>query len=66
MKILSARFEWKIEDLWVGVFWRHTAAQFDEGSFPLFTDVWVCLVPCLPLHITIQRKTPPLMSEAAK
>jgi hypothetical protein len=30
--------EWKLADLWIGVF-------FTRG------DVWVCILPCLPIHI---------------
>ena len=39
------RLEFKLEDFWVGVFWRGT-------RMPEMTDVWVCLIPCLPIHIT--------------
>ena len=37
-----ARFEFKLADMWVGLFWRKQ---------PRRLDVWVCAVPCLPLHI---------------
>ena len=37
------RFEWKLPDLWIGVFWKH-------GKFGDF-DIWICLIPCVPLHI---------------
>jgi hypothetical protein len=40
---VKARFEFKAADCWVGVFWRREAAQ---------TDVWICVVPMLPLHLT--------------
>jgi len=39
---MRVRLEWKPEDLWVGVFWRRSGRR---------TDVWVCLLPCLPIHI---------------
>jgi len=35
--------EFKLQDMWIGVYWKRT------GSY---TDVWVCLVPCFPIHIT--------------
>lgn len=41
------RLEWKLEDLWIGVFWR----RGKRGKASLF-DVWVCLLPCLPIHIS--------------
>lgn len=37
--------EFKLQDLWLGAFWKRErrtgARQF---------DVWICLLPCLPLH----------------
>jgi len=36
------RFEWTLADLWVGVFWRRERYSL---------DVWVCLLPCIPLHL---------------
>lgn len=38
-----AQFEWKLEDMWVGAFWRQIGTSY---------DLWICLVPCLPLHIS--------------
>lgn len=41
------RLEWKLADCWIGIYWA------DHGGF---VDVWVCLLPCLPLHFwTIER-----------
>lgn len=37
------RLEFKLADCWIGVFWKQQARRH---------DVWVCLLPCLPLHIT--------------
>jgi hypothetical protein len=34
--------EWKIQDLWVGLYWRRHGHEI---------DVWICVVPCLPIHI---------------
>ncbi len=30
--------EWKLADLWVGLFFTRTEA-------------WLCLLPCLPIHV---------------
>lgn len=38
-----ARVERKPQDCWVGVFWKR--------DYPWSLDVWVCLVPMLPLHL---------------
>lgn len=36
------RLEWKPQDLWVGVFWKR--------DYPWQLDVWVCIVPMVPIH----------------
>jgi hypothetical protein len=33
------RVEFKLPDLWIGVFWTDSEA-------------WLCLLPCLPIHFT--------------
>lgn len=59
---MTARFEFKREDCWVGVFWRrsHEVIPYDgllNVTVPLQShvrktlDVWVCLIPMFPLHI---------------
>lgn len=42
---VEARFsiEFKIQDLWIGAFWKRI------GNC---VDVWVCLVPCVPIHVS--------------
>ncbi len=55
MKLTRIRFEWKIEDMWVGVFWKHLHCATDSGPKIMATDVWVCVVPCLPLHLTVMH-----------
>ena len=50
---MTARIEFKLEDVWVGVFWR---AEHFELTASTFYDVWVCIVPCLPIHIMWERK----------
>jgi hypothetical protein len=52
MKLTRCRFEFKKEDAWVGIFWKTTHAMTDRGEEPMFTDAWICLVPCVPLHLT--------------
>lgn len=41
---MRVRLEFKLQDLWVGAYWR-------PGH------LWVCLLPCLPLHF--QRNVGP-------
>jgi len=57
---ISARFEFKIEDSWIGVFWKRSIDESVEVndseteavivSTPRL-DVWVCFVPWFPLHV---------------
>jgi len=35
--------EWKPQDLWVGAFWKVTNEH---------VDLWVCLIPCVPIHVS--------------
>lgn len=37
----NIKIEFKLEDFWVGAFWRRDGAMF---------DLWVCLIPCFPIH----------------
>lgn len=39
----NAQFEWKLEDFWVGAFWKRTGGTI---------DLWLCLIPCVPLHVS--------------
>jgi hypothetical protein len=56
---MKARIEFKLEDFWVGAFWkRATTVQYDTvpyGRTGSRVDVWVCIVPCFPLHLTWER-----------
>jgi hypothetical protein len=40
------RLEFKPQDLWIGIFWKTTPIS----SYKSQTDVYVCLLPMLPLH----------------
>lgn len=44
VKTARARWEFKLQDFWVGVFWRRHGGVL---------DVWICLLPCLPIHLTL-------------
>lgn len=53
MRLTRLRVEARIRDLWIGCYWKHTMVYTDKGPEKGFTDVWICLVPCIPIHITI-------------
>jgi hypothetical protein len=57
---IRARFERKLADMWIGVFWRKgvdRCSHWDEKNnrpvclAPERLDIWICLVPCFPLHV---------------
>lgn len=46
------RLEAKVQDAWVGVFWATTTGPDHRWAV---LDVWICVVPCLPLHVFANR-----------
>lgn len=53
------RIEWKPQDLWVGVFWKRQTGYRGLPSL----DVWVCLLPMLPIHFGHKRWSAPSRRE---
>ncbi len=45
---MKMRLEWKLADCWIGAFWKR-----EPGGFHL----WICLIPCIPLHIQIDSQS---------
>jgi hypothetical protein len=43
------RVEFKPQDLWVGAYWKRVGHVL---------DVWLCLLPCLPLHFCLVWRDP--------
>lgn len=37
-----AQLEFKLQDFWIGFFWKTLGSR---------ADLWICLIPCIPLHI---------------
>lgn len=51
-------FAWLLDlrDLWVGVYWDVEELQMECGPMDLvhkMLHIYVCLIPCLPIHIGI-------------
>lgn len=44
-----AQFQFEPRDVWIGLFWRKSPA-----AWPIY-HLYVCFVPCVPLHITVSR-----------
>lgn len=60
---LRVRLEWKPQDLWIGVYWKRS----DEQSRAiLLYDVWICILPMLPIHLTWHRENPEWAKERAR
>jgi hypothetical protein len=52
--------EYELADFWVGVFWKRRGYLFardGDGSWATCHElhVWICLVPCFPIHVIIPR-----------
>lgn len=50
-------------DLWVGIYWNRQSTlvferDFKYGSEIIIWDVYICLVPMLPLRLMWRRWTP--------
>ena len=47
----KVRIEFKLQDMWVGCYWDTDLVR-DGGTWKWYrhTDVWICLLPMLPLH----------------
>ena len=49
--------EYKLEDIWIGLFWRKGKTCMAQGApsyaLPIckLVEVWICLVPCFPIHL---------------
>jgi hypothetical protein len=55
---IRVRLEFKLADLWVGVFWRWTLGVRGSVERPRYfghdaLDIWVCLLPMFPTHVTL-------------
>ena len=50
----TVRLEFKLEDLWVGIFW-----EVDVWT----VDIWICIIPCFPIHIQRTERTRPIEPE---
>lgn len=50
------RLEFKAADCWVGVFWKATPLPNQPGMSLI--NVWVCLLPMVPIHLTWKRWRP--------
>ena len=52
---MKITLEFKFEDFWVGGFWKKEKEHGQGETFERF-QIWICLLPCFPIHITTQWK----------
>jgi len=52
----KVRIFFEPRDLWVGVYWTKRAAY---GHNQAETDVYICLLPMLPIRVRFEHKTDP-------
>lgn len=43
----SIGLEFKLQDVWVGFYWENSYEDF---------DIWLCLIPCFPIHLLIIKR----------
>lgn len=48
---MKARMGWKLQDVWVGVYWEKHLTGWTTVTW----HVWICLLPCVPLHLWWDR-----------
>jgi len=46
---MKLSIEFKLEDMWIGAYWRHDIVYG-------LRHLWICLIPCIPIHITWEDK----------
>lgn len=54
VKLVILRLEFKLQDMWFGAYWDFQRWEPIQGVYvPWQLDIWICLLPTLPLHIRI-------------
>lgn len=56
---MRIRFEFKPQDLWIGVYWRLRTLKDYLENWETGIDIWICLLPMLPLHISLTKPAQP-------
>jgi hypothetical protein len=49
---LKINLEFKLADMWIGIFWRTQENPLDKRHI---TEIWICIIPCLPIHIQLTQ-----------
>lgn len=43
--------EFKLADCWIGAYWT-----WEKDGGDRHFHIWLCLLPCLPIHFSLRRK----------
>lgn len=49
---MRVQLEFVPADCWIGIFWRRSKDWYTPTL-----HVWVCLIPCFPLHFVFERSS---------
>ena len=55
-RVVHARVRFEPRDVWVGLYWNRPTDWC--------TDIYICVAPCIPLHIRIGEAIPFVTPEA--
>jgi len=50
----QAQLQWEPRDVWVGLFWR---TNHEIGMTWYTLHLYVCIIPLVPLHVTLLRRS---------
>lgn len=53
---MNIRVKFEPRDLWIGVYWNVTHRDLLPSPLWWRIDVYICLVPCLPIHFRWQTE----------
>ena len=49
---MKIRLEFNKQDCWIGIFWKRSINELMHSTENQL-DIWICLLPMIPCHITI-------------
>ena len=51
--------EFRPRNLWIGAHWTTKRIDLGRGQSYVEWQLWVCLVPCFPIHVMIAKTNKP-------
>ena len=52
---MKIRLEFKLRDMWIGVFWKNERMQLSGKEYRNDFNMWICLIPMFPIHIHVVK-----------